>query len=274
MSRYVERQATSHISFLRGASSCADLFSQAAVCLDLADGAGVLVYPTDRPAYARLCRLLSLGKRRAGKAKYHLAWSDLPDYAEGLIAILVPDEADEVCSQRLRRLNAAFGDGAHLALSLRRRPGDAMRLHDLSRLAAQAGVQIVATNDVLFHHPDRRILQDVVTCVRHGCTIDELGFRRERHADRHIKPAEEMHRLFAKYPEALARTVEIADRCRFSLEELKYQYPEEACLPGMTPQEALAHLTWEGAERRYPEGVPDKVKAILCHELRLIETLE
>ena len=306
--RYVELQATSHFSFLRGASSCEALFSQANLCgidalaivdrnslagivraheaakatqvrlivgcrLDLADGTGILVYPTDRPAYARLCRLLSLGKRRAGKAKCHLEWGDLADYAEGLIAILVPDEADEVCAQRLRRTKAAFPAGAFLALSLRRRPGDALRLHDLSNLAAQAGVPTVVTNDVLFHHPDRRMLQDVVSCIRHGCTIDELGFRRERHADRHLKPAEEMHRLFAKYPEALARTVEIADRCRFSLEELKYQYPDEVSEPGKTPQQTLAEQTWEGAQRRYPEGVPDKVVKLLKHELQLIETL-
>src|SRR6202012_5140876 len=126
----------------------------------------------------------------------------------------------------------------------------------------------------LFHHPERRLLQDVVTCIRHGCTIDELGFRRERHADRHLKPAEEMHRLFAKYPEALARTIEIADRCRFSLEELKYQYPDEVSTSGMTAQATLAQLTWEGAVWRYPEGVPDKVVALLKHELRLIETLK
>ena len=306
--RYVELQATSHFSFLRGASSCEELFSQAALCgieavavvdrnsvagvvraheaakvtgvrlivgcrLDLMDGTGVLVYPTDRPAYARLCRLLSLGKRRAGKARCNLDWGDVADYAEGLIGVLVPDQADEVCAQGLRRLRATFPDGAYLALSLRRRPGDALRLHNLSNLAAQAGVATVVTNDVLFHEPGRRLLQDVVTCVRHGCTIDELGFRRERHADRHLKPTEEMHRLFARYPEALARTLEIADRCRFSLDELAYQYPEEACIPGMTPQAALEQLTWKGAEARYPEGVPSKVTAILRHELKLIEQL-
>jgi error-prone DNA polymerase len=306
--RYVELQATSHFSFLRGASSCEELFGQAALCgiealaivdrnslagivraheaarltgvrlivgcrLDLADGSGVLVYPTERPAYARLCRLLSLGKRRAGKAKCNLDWTDLADYAGGLVAMLVPDEADEICARNLRRLRKIFADQAHMALSLRRRPGDAMRLHDLSNLAAQAGVLTVVTNDVLFHEPGRRMLQDVVTCVRQGCTIDELGFRRERHADRHLKPAEEMHRLFARYPDALARTLEIADRCRFSLEELKYQYPDEVSTPGMTPQATLEALTWDGAERRYPDGVPDKVKAILRHELGLIQTL-
>jgi error-prone DNA polymerase len=306
--RYAELQATSHFSFLRGASSAEELFSQAALCgieavavvdrnslagvvraheaarvtgvrlivgcrLDLIDGAGILVYPVDRPAYARLCRVLSLGKRRAGKAKCNLDWADLPTYAEGLIAVLVAGEADEVCVQRLRRLKATFGADAYLALTLRRRPGDQLRLHQLSDLAAQADVATVITNDVLFHAPGRRQLQDVVSCIRHGCTIDELGFRRERNADRHLKPAEEMHRLFPKYRQALARTTEIAERCRFSLDELTYQYPLEACIPGMTPQAALEHLTWEGAARRYPQGVPDKVVKVLRHELKLIQTL-
>ncbi|MGQ2970922.1 error-prone DNA polymerase [Brevundimonas mediterranea] len=307
--RYVELQTTSHFSFLRGASSCEELFSQANVCgiealaivdrnsvagivraweaskatevrlivgcrLDLIDGTGLLVYPTDRNAYARLCRLLSVGKRRAGKARCNIDWSDVAAHAEGLIGILVPNEADALCAGNLRRLHGTFTAGAYLALSLRRRPGDALRLHDLSNMAVQAGVPTVVTNDVLFHHPQRRLLQDVVTCVRHGCTIDELGFRRERHADRHLKPAEEMHRLFSKYPEALVRTLEIADRCRFSLKELEYQYPDEVSGPGMTAQQTLEQLTWKGAAWRYPEGLPDKVVAILRHELGLIERLE
>ncbi|NBW12413.1 MAG: DNA polymerase III subunit alpha [Caulobacteraceae bacterium] len=307
--RYVELQTTSHFSFLRGASSCEELFSQAAVCgteavavvdrnsvagivraweasritgvrlivgcrLDLAEGTSLLVYPTDRTAYARLCRLLSLGKRRGGKGRCVLRWADVADHAEGLIAVLVPDEADARCAGDLETLGALFPGRAYLALTLRRRPGDALRLHRLSRLAAKAGVPTVATNDVLFHHPDRRLLQDVVTCIRHGCTIDELGFRRERHADRYLKPAAEMHRLFRDYPEALARTLEIADRCRFSLDALRYQYPDEISTPGMTPQQTLAQLTWEGAARRYPEGVPDRVSAALRHELGLIERLD
>jgi len=306
---YVELQATSHFSFLRGASSCEELFSQANVCgiealaivdrnsvagivraweaakatdvrlivgcrLDLVDGTGLLVYPTDRTAYSRLTRLLSVGKRRAGKAKCNIDWGDVADWSEGLIAVLVPDEADETTALNLRRLRDTFADRAYLALTLRRRPGDALRLHNLSNLATRAGVPTVVTNDVLFHHPQRRLLQDVVTCIRHHCTIDELGFRRERHADRHLKRAEEMHRLFARYPEALARTLEIADRCRFSLDELQYQYPDEVSTPGMTPQQTLEQLTFEGAARRYPDGVPDKVTAILWHELGLIGRLD
>src|ERR1700733_10261369 len=309
MSGYAELQVTSHFSFLRGASSCEELFAHAALLgigalavvdrnslagivraheaakvtgvrlivgcrLDLADGTSVLVYPTDRPAYSRLCRLLSVGKKRAGKAKCILNWEDLTDWSEGLIAVLIPDTADDSCALRLRRLRDAFGDRAYLALTLRRRPNDQMRIHELNNLAQRFRVATVVTNDVLFHEPARRILQDVVTCVRHNVTIDEAGFRRERHADRYLKPPEEMARLFYRYPEAVARTLELAERCRFSLDELAYQYPEEAAIPGMTPQQALEKLTWEGAEQRYPEGVPDKTIAILKHELRLIEALQ
>lgn len=307
--RYAELQVTSHFSFLRGASSCEELFAQAAAMgiaalgvvdrnslagivraheaarttgvrlivgcrLDLADGMSVLVYPTDRPAYARLCRLLSLGKKRAGKGKCHLEWADLVAYGEGLIAVLVPDVADETCALRLRRLREAFGDRAYMALTLRRRPNDQMRLWELSNMAAMARVPTVVTNDVLFHAPGRQVMQDVVTAIRHNVTIDELGHRRERFADRYLKLPEEMHRLFGRYPEALARTTEIMVRCKFSLDELAYQYPEERLFPELTPQQAAEKLTWEGATERYPEGLPDKVRGNLEHELRLIEKLE
>ena len=127
----------------------------------------------------------------------------------------------------------------------------------------------VATGDVLYHVPQRRILQDVLTCIREGCTIDDAGFRRERSADRHLKPPEEMARLFAHHPDAVARTQEIADRCRFSLDELRYQYPHEVRFAGLTAQQTLEQLTREGAQRRYPEGVPDNVTRQLHHELDL-----
>ncbi|CDN94487.1 MULTISPECIES: error-prone DNA polymerase [Rhizobium/Agrobacterium group] len=306
---YAELQVTSHFSFLRGASSCDELFARAAELgiealavvdrnslagivraheaakatgvrlvvgcrLDLTDGPSILVYPTDRLAYSRLCRLLSLGKKRAGKAKCDLRWPDLVAYGEGLIAVLVPDMADEECGFHLRRLREAFGDRAYMALTLRRRPNDQLRLHEQSNLATQMRVPTIVTNDILFHDPDRRILQDVVTCIHHGVTIDELGDRRERHADRYLKPPAEMHRLFARYPEALARTLEIVRRCAFSMDELRYQYPEERDDPSLTPQQTLAKLTWEGAERRYPEGVPENVVTSLKHELALIEKLD
>ncbi|WP_207099680.1 error-prone DNA polymerase [Paracoccus shandongensis] len=306
--RYAELQVTSPFSFLRGASSAEELFATAAMMgiealavtdrntlagivraweaakttgvrlvvgcrLDLACGMALLVYPMDRAGYGRLCRLLTLGKSRAGKGKCRLEWSDLVEHAEGLIAVLVPDLPDDTCALRLRRLRDVFGDRAYLALTLRRRPNDQLRLHQLSALAAQLRVPTVVTNDVLYHEPSRRILQDVVTAIRHNVTVEALGFRRERHADRYLKPPAEMHRLFSRYPEALARTGEIVGRCGFSLDELRYQYPEERDDPTLTPQETLEQLTWEGAASRYPEGVPDEVKASLAHELRLIAKL-
>lgn len=215
--------------------------------LDLVDGTSLLVYPTDRAAYSRLCRLLSLGKGRAGKAKCELHWDDVVAYGDGMLAVLVPDEADDACGLRLRRLRDAFGSRAYLALTLRRRPNDQLGLHELSNLAAQLKVATVVTNDVLFHQPGRRMLQDVVTAIRHNVTIDELGTRRERHADRYLKPPEEMHRLFGRYPEALARTLQIMERCTFKLAELSYQYPEERDDPALTPQGTLERLTWDGA---------------------------
>ena len=307
--RYVELQTTTHFSFLRGASSADELFAAAAELgiealgivdrhslsgivraweaskatgvrlivgcrLDLTDGMAILVYPTDRAAYARLCRLLSLGKSRGGKARCILDFSDVSLYAEGMIGILIPDEADETCAIQLRRMSELFGARAYVSLCLRRRPNDKLRIHNLSNMAARHRVRTVVTNDALFHEPGRRQLQDIVTCIRHNKTIDDIGFNRERHADRYLKHAREMHRLFDAYPEALARTVEIAKRCTFSLSELEYQYPSEAIIPGLGVQATLEKFTWEGAADRYPEGVPETVATTIRHELKLIETMK
>ena len=308
MSGYVELQCASHFSFLRGASSAEELFATAALLgmealaiadwnslagivraheaakatgvrliigsrLQLRDGSELLLYPTDRPAYSRLTRLLSLGKGRAGKAKCDLSWDDVAAWSEGLIGIFVPDKANGLLRMQLIRTGDIFGANAYCALSLRRRPRDHMRLHEIANMAAGLGIQTVATNEVLFHAPDRRVLQDVVTCIRERTTIDDVGFKRERHADRHLKAPAEMARLFKLWPEAVARSVQIAARCRFSLDELAYQYPHEVCIPGLIPQEALKKLTWEGASGRYPEGVPEHVEKSLKHELSLIESL-
>ena len=203
MTSYAELQVTTNFSFLRGASHIEELFAQAkrhglvalgitdrnslagivrahqcaaetglrlvvGCRLDLCDGTALLVYPTDRPAYSRLCRLLTLGKARAGKGKCDLAWQDLAAHAEGLLAILVPDAADAELAAQLGVLRRDFGDRAYLALTLRRRPGDAVRLRQLADMAQAARVATVVTGDVLYHVPRRRILQDVVTCIREG----------------------------------------------------------------------------------------------------------
>ncbi|HEX3754365.1 MAG TPA: PHP domain-containing protein, partial [Rhizomicrobium sp.] len=308
MTRYAELQCASHFSFLRGASSAEELFATAALLkiealaitdlnsvsgivraheaakatgvrlivgsrLRLTDHTEILVYPTDRPAYSRLCRLLSLGKSRAGKARCELTWNDLALWQEGMIAILVPDQVDAEFEKSLSRLKEVYGDRAHCAMSLRRRPRDQLRLAQISNLARGRGVPTVATNDVLFHVPERRILQDVVSCIRERTTIDDAGFKRERHADRYLKAPDEMARLFRLWPDAVARSAEIAEQLRFSLDELAYQYPHEVCLPGMTTQQALERLTWEGTQFRYPEGLPESVEKTLRHELTLIESL-
>ncbi|NDK52807.1 error-prone DNA polymerase [Rhizobium laguerreae] len=306
---YAELQVTTHFSFLRGASSADELFAAAKLLgiqalgvvdrnslagivraleasratglrlvvgcrLDLQDGMSILVYPTDRAAYSRLTRLLTLGKGRGGKANCILHLDDVALYAEGLIGILVPDLPDETCAVQLRKMAEIFGDRAYLALSLRRRPNDQMRLHELSNMATRFRVKTVVTNDVLFHEPSRRQLQDVVTCIRTGTTIDDVGFERERHADRYLKPPEEMQRLFPRDREALARTMEIVNRCRFSLEELTYQYPQEAIVPGKDAQASLEHYVWECVPQRYPEGLPPKVLKVVRHELDLIRTMK
>ena len=306
---YAELQVTTQFSFLRGASSASELFTRAKELgidalgvadrntmagivrahvaakeagvrlvvgcrLDLTCGTSLLVYPIDRDGYGRLCRLLTLGKGRAGKGECDLGWEDVRHYAEGLIAILVPDLPDAVTAANLRRLKEVFGDRAYLALTLRRRQNDQMRLLALSNQASQAGVPTVITNDVLFHDRARRKLQDILTCIRHGTTIDDVGFARERFADRYLKPPEEMDRLFSSYDHARQRSLEIVRRCTFSMDQLRYQYPEEKVLTGMTAMEALKRYTWEGAKQRYPEGVPDKVIGLLKHELALIEKLE
>jgi error-prone DNA polymerase len=307
--KYAELQTTTHFSFLRGASSADELFATAIEMgiealgivdrnslagivraleasratglrlvvgcrLDLQDGMSILVYPTDKAAYSRLTRLITLGKGRGGKNNCILHWDDLPLYAEGLIGILVPDMPDDLCAVHLRRMKDTFGERAYISLCLRRRPNDQLRLYELSNMATRHKVKTVVTNDVLFHEPSRRQLQDVVTCIREGTTIDEVGFDRERFADRYLKPPEEMERLFPRYPEALARTVEIADRCKFSLEELTYEYPEEAIVEGKTAQQSLEHYVRECIPDRYPEGLPQKVLKAVRHELDLIKEMD
>ena len=305
MPDYAELQVTSHFSFLRGASGMEDMFARAAVLgipalgitdrntvagivrahgrakeagvrlvpgcrLDLTDGASVLVYPTDRPAWSRLCRLLTIGKGRAGKGACTLGWDDIADHATGLLATLC-DGAD---AERLHRLRDIFSDRAYLALTPRHRPNDAVRLQQFQDLARAARVATVATNDVLYHAPGRRILQDVLTCIREGCTIDNAGFRRERSVTRHLQPPAEMARLLSRHPDALARTMEIVDRATFSLDTLSYQYPHEIHIPGLTAQQTLERLTWEGATNRYGPALPDAVTKQLRHELTLIAQLD
>ena len=308
MARYVELQATSHFSFLRGASSPEQLFSAAALLghkalgladwgsvagvvrgwdaqkmtgvrmiagarVDLTDDRALLLYPTDRPAWSRLTRLLSVGKAQGGKGSCLLNWSDVPHHAEGLVAILVPDMACNATLASLCELRDVFGHRAHMALSLRRRPDDVARLHALAAMARAAGIRSVATGDILYHTPEARPLQDVMTAIRERTTIDGLGFKRERYMDRNLKSPEEMERRFAAFPDAIQASADIADQCRFDLGAIQYQYPYEQVMEGRTAQQALAALTQAAAARMFPAGLPEAYARQIDHELRLIDQL-
>ena len=235
----------------------------------------LLCYPTDRAAYGRLSRLITLGRRRAPKGECWLTLDDVLAHDQGQIFIVLPPaRPDGAFAQTLRQLGDAWPGRCYLAGHYLYRGDDARRLAQLAELAAAAGTPLVACNDVHYHTPARRPLQDLVTCIREHCTIAAAGFRLTANAERHLKPGQEMARLFAAYPEAIARTVEIAERCRFSLDELRYEYPSEPVPEGRTPQAELERLTWIGAEERYGGQVPEKVREILQHELVLIGELD
>lgn len=247
--------------------------------LDLTDFASILVYPTDLDAYSRLCRLLSRGKSRGGKGRCTLGIDDLAAHREGLLGILLPpDDHPATLSAeflaRLDRFAGLFGTDGQLSLSLRRRPDDIRRLARLSEAATAAGIGTVATGDVLYHAPERRILFDVVTCIREGCTIDAAGFRREASVDRHLRPPAEMQRLMRHFPESCATTTAIAERCTFSVTELHYNYPDELEGNGLTAQQTLARHIADKLSWRYPGGATDKIHTQLAHELDLIGRLD
>ena len=254
MTRYAELDVTTNFSFLRGGSHAEELVATAKALglaaiavtdrntlagvvrahlaakevgdikfivgcrLDLDDAPSLLAYPTDRAAYGRLCRLLTLGKRRAEKGKCTLHLDDVAAHADGLIFIALPP--DDYPSSRdfkseLSRIKQALGlrTRLYLAASHSYRGGDRARIEALAQLAARVGLPLVATNDVLYHASHRRPLQDVLTCIREKCTIHDAGLKLEANAERHLKPPQEMARLFAGHEDALARTIEIADAC-------------------------------------------------------------
>jgi error-prone DNA polymerase len=311
---YAELQVTSHFSFLRGASSPDELVGQAfelgltaiaitdrntlagvvrlhravkeankigrlraiiGARLDFIDAPGVLCFPEDRAAYGRLSQMLTDGKMQSEKGRCTLTLDTLFAYGDGQRVIAVPvDRPDEAFLDHLRRLKRRFGKSVLLAAHHLYRGDDAKRLARLGDLAGAAGMELVATNDVHAHVAARRPLQDVLTCIREGCTIAEAGFRLNANAERHLKSPAEMARLFRRRPDAVARTLEIAEACRFSLDELKYEYPAEPVPEGRTPQEELVRLVRLYAPDYYPAGIPDKVEAALQKEFALIEKRE
>ncbi|MGO9546616.1 MAG: error-prone DNA polymerase, partial [Rhodomicrobium sp.] len=225
-------------------------------------------------------------KEEIPKGECHLSFEDFLGFSEGqIVALVPPDDAFESADNtqafqsRLHGLAARLKDKVYLAASWRFHGDDARRLHRLAALARAARVPLLATGDVLYHDPARRRLQDVLTCIRDTCTIDEAGFRLARNAERHLKSASEMARLFSDYPEAIANTAGLASRCSFNLKELTYEYPDEIAPNGEDPQARLERLTWEGLKRRYPphrwpDGPPAPVIEQIKHEFELIARLK
>ncbi len=310
MTDYVELQVTTNFSFLRGASHPEELVARAAALglrglavadrntlagvvrahaaarehgidlvigarLVLADGLEMLCFPMHRPAYGRLSALLSKGKLAAPKGDCHLTLGDVLEAADGqILVVLAPERPDAAFEATLAHLAQRLGDRVYLGGGWRHAGDDRARLAALAELGARTGAPLVAVNDVLYHVPGRRPLQDVVTCIREHCTLAEAGFRLAANGERHLKSGTEMARLFRGFEPALERTLEIAARCHFSLDELAYEYPDEPVPPGRTPQEHLEALTWEGAAWRYPDGVPERVTRTLRKELALIAELD
>ncbi|WP_118972886.1 error-prone DNA polymerase [Taibaiella koreensis] len=245
--------------------------------LNLLDGPGLLAYPTHREAYSRLSALLTEGNLRTEKGKCDLYKADVYRHAGGIKFIMIPPAElnarfdleqtfKDAASEYKRMLDADLYLGATCAYQ----GNDAKKLFRLSQLSQQYGIPMVATNDVHYHDAARRELQDILTCIRKKCTITDAGYRLCQHAERYLKAEAEMLRLFRQYPDAIARTQEITDACRFSLDELEYVYPEELTRDGRTPQQELELLTEEGAKERFGHNIPLKIQQTIDEELAFI----
>ncbi|MBL4919377.1 error-prone DNA polymerase [Szabonella alba] len=239
-----------------------------------------LVLPTDIAAWSRLTRLLSLGKRRAPKGECHLQRADLLDWGAGLILIALPPDLMEADARQaaatradMARISAAFPGQCFLGAAPHYDGRDQPRLDRLASLAQGVALPLVAVGNVLMHRAARRPLADVLTCLRIGCTIDNIGRHRLTNGEHRLKSGAEMARLFHRYPAAIRRTVEIANACAFRLDELRYQYPDEA-QDGEPAQARLEWLTRNGLIWRYPDGASPKIIARVEKELALIRDVE
>jgi error-prone DNA polymerase len=248
--------------------------------LDLLDGPSLLAYPTNKEAYSRLCQLLTKGNLRAEKGECFLYKADVFEHAADLKFIVLPPEElneffdfDPSFYLHLQLYKYALGYNLYIAASRRYNGDDSKQLYCIVQLAEKYGIPMVATNNVHYHEPIRRQLQDIVTCIREKCTIYTAGYRLHANAERYLKSCREMNRLFHHYPDAISRTQEIAEACKFSLDDLKYEYPEEITNEGRTPQEELTFLSWQGAKERFGDNIPEKTKHAINYELKFIQEM-
>lgn len=239
------------------------------------DSLPVVLWATDRAAYGRLCRLITKGRMRSPKGSYAITFRDVAEHSEGLLAGIIPQPGPgESLLKHLRQYRAVFGDRAYLLGEILLGANDRRHLEWLQSLSSRTRLPLVAAGAVVYHHPSRAPLCDILTAIRLGVTVDALGEQRFANAQRYLKSPSEMAALWQRYPEAVERSKEVAERCHFSLEELRYQYPQELSPRGETPFEYLRRLTWDGARIRYPQGIPEKVSRLLEHELDLIQELQ
>jgi error-prone DNA polymerase len=273
--------------------------------LETVEGLAFLAYPTDRAAYGRLCRLISAGRMRTldggwqDKGVCEISLPMLAGHAEGVQLILLPprdladrftipawagnvvaldgaslqDDVTGTLTDLLPHLAGGLATLRHIAASHLYTGDDIARIDRLDALARANGLALLATNDVHYHAPGRRPLQDVMTAIRHKTTVVAAGHRLHANAERHLKSPSEMERLFARWPHAIVASREVADACGFSLDELRYEYPKRAYPGGMTSQAYLERQTWEGAKWRYPNGLNKNIETTLKKELALIGKL-
>ena len=248
--------------------------------LDLLDGPSLLAYPTNKEGYEQLCLLLTEGNLRAEKSKCFLYKKDVYAHAKSIKFIVVSPpllnknfDFDDPFKQAVEEYKNVFNDELYISASRSYNGDDLKKLYRINELSNRFNVPMIATNDVHYHHPSRRQLQDVLTCIREKCTIYNAGFKLHENAERFLKPADEMIRLFHHYPGAIQRTNEIAEACTFSLNSLQYVYPQEITSEGRTPQEELTFLTWKGAKEMFGDAVPEKIVNNINHELKFIEEM-
>jgi error-prone DNA polymerase len=304
-SDYAELHCLSDFSFQRGAAHASELFERAKACgyralaitddcslagivraheasrktgvplivgneITLDDGLKIVLLVENKEGYENLCRLITIGRRAAAKGEYTLSRADLACGLPGTIALWIP--APAINAEQGRWLKRVFADRLWLAVELHHDRNDATRLDALIAAATSVAVPMVAAGDVHMDIRRRRALQDTMTAIRHNTTIAEAGAFLFRNGERHIRTRGALEKVYA--PALLDETVRIAERCRFSLDELKYHYPSEVVPEGHTPATWLRSLTEEGIRWRWPEGVADKVRDQIEHELRLIRELD
>ncbi|NOT87698.1 MAG: error-prone DNA polymerase [Lysobacter sp.] len=238
--------------------------------MQIEDAPKLVLIAADLEGYIALCRLITVARRRAGKGEYRLLREVLIDLPLGLLALWLPERTPSDADAHW--LRSLFPDRLWIAVELHRAEDDAERLAILRAFGHRHGLPLVATGDVHMHVRRRRALQDTLTAIRHHTTLSEAGWRLFPNGERHLRSRQA---LAAIYPhDLLAETLRIAERCRFSLDQLRYTYPHELVPEGHTPTTWLRVLTEEGAAWRWPQGAPDRARQLIKHELALIAELQ